>query len=112
MAKKKSGKISSQELTTVFNSFAKKAVNDFPHIKGKFLFYSMPTGTAYGMIANQDKLDDLFDEIEHSAANDNSPVPFALKADGYSLLVYKRFSTTRVMTGTGESYRQEIEANL
>jgi len=102
------------DLAEIFEAFARKAVADFPQLRGRFSLYSEPTNTHHGSFDNEDIRRRLLQKqcelaFEHRA---EAGRPFAVQTDVGYLITYPGTSddySRRFYTKPGTPYAEEME---
>jgi len=103
--------IKAQNLTRIFNAFARKAVKDFPELKEKFVIYSYTTGAWHGSRASMAGTDKIIDKAEDKKEENSGTIAYAEKTSRHSLIVYLN-PDSRYMTAAGQTHKKEINGIL
>jgi hypothetical protein len=110
--KKQKAKAAPFSLTRTFNTFAKKAVQDFPQLKDRFIFYSVPTESFHGSPGVLRSAETLSNELQEEAdsfeADGIHVTAFAGYDSGYHLMAFVREPEGRRMTSWADSHERDI----
>jgi hypothetical protein len=102
-------------LTDTFNALVKKAVADFPELKGRFAIYSVPTETLHGSLENDLDRKLLLDILRNKAQEwleKGFPVSVSSRLnlwDEYYAMIY-RPGNCRVHTSKNSPHKSETRA--
>jgi hypothetical protein len=96
-------------LTDIFNRFAKRTLEDFPQMRGKFSFYSATTNTSHGNLNSKQEEDEILRALKESISTGtgNAHAAFAVKQAGYYLMAWVK-NQGRRYTSIDEPLEQEV----
>ena len=113
----KSNKIDKKVLSKVFNDFATKAIQDFPHLKDKFVLFSFTADTWFINLKNSRKAKEV---TEYFLSNVNEAMHYdnfnlaavAYRDAGYHVIAHTGNFKDRTTTKISEPYDDELKKIL